>query len=69
LPPIDISAVAKSIAASFVMSLVIWRSRPGAPIELTFSVMLGATTYFVVLLLLRGFERNEFRFFRQMILG
>jgi len=69
LPPIDISAVAKSIAASFVMSLVIWRSRPGAPIELTFSVMLGATTYFVVLLFLKGFERNEVRFFKQMILG
>jgi O-antigen/teichoic acid export membrane protein len=69
LPSTDISAVAKSIAASFVMSLVIWRLRPGALIELAFSVMLGATTYFVVLLLLRGFERNEIRFFKQMIFG
>jgi len=69
LPPIDISVVAKSIVASVVMSLVIWRLRPGAPIELAFSVMLGATTYFVVLLFLKGFERNEVRFFKQMILG
>jgi O-antigen/teichoic acid export membrane protein len=69
LPPVDISAVAKSIAASFVMSLVIWRLRPGAPIELVFSIMLGATTYFVVLLLLRGFRESEIRFFKQMIFG
>jgi O-antigen/teichoic acid export membrane protein len=69
LPSTDILAVAKSIAASVAMSLVIWRLRPGAPIELAFSVMLGAITYFVVLLLLRGFERNEIRFFKQMILG
>jgi O-antigen/teichoic acid export membrane protein len=69
LPPTDISAVAKSIAASVVMSLVIWRLRPGAPIELAFSAMLGATTYFMVLLLSRAFERNEVRFFKQMILG
>lgn len=69
LPPTDISAVAKSTAASVVMSLVIWWLRPGAPIELVFSAMLGATTYFVVLFLLRGFERDEVRFFKQMILG
>lgn len=69
LPPTDISAVAKSITASVVMSLVIWRLRPGALIELVFSAVLGATTYFVVLLLLRAFERNEVRFFKQMIVG
>jgi hypothetical protein len=51
------------------MSLVIWRLRPGAPIELVFSIMLGATTYFVVLLLLRGFGKSEIRFFEQMIFG
>jgi O-antigen/teichoic acid export membrane protein len=69
LPPTDILAVAKSITASVVMSLVIWRLKPGAPIELAFSVMLGTTTYFVVLLLLRGFGKNEIRFFKQMIFG
>jgi O-antigen/teichoic acid export membrane protein len=69
LPPTDIPAVAKSIAASIVMSLVIWRLRPGAPIELAFSAMLGATTYFVVLLLLKSFEEKEVRFFKQLIVG
>ncbi|HID62294.1 MAG TPA: hypothetical protein EYP49_06085, partial [Anaerolineae bacterium] len=69
LPSTDISAVAKSIAASVVMSLVIWRLRPSASIELAFSVVLGVTTYLVVLLLLRAFERNEIRFFKRMITG
>jgi len=69
LLPIDVFAVAKSITASVVMSLVIWRLRPGAPIELAFSTVLGATIYFMVLFLLRGFEKNEVRFFKQMIVG
>ena len=66
LPSPDVSAVAKSIAASVLMSLVVWRLRPEAPIELAFSAMIGATVYFVVLLLLRVFERNEVRFFKHL---
>jgi O-antigen/teichoic acid export membrane protein len=61
--PIDLVFIVKSLAASFVMALVLLAWSPVAFMDVFFSIALCAALYFVVLFLLRGFDRTELDFF------
>ena len=61
---IDWRFVVKSLIASLAMSLVIWRIAPEGNVATIVAVVIGVVLYGVILLLLRGFSRGEFRFFR-----
>jgi len=55
--------VLKSVAASAVMSLLIWWVGPHSLFQLVGVIVLGFAVYFGVLFLLKGFSRGEIRFF------
>ncbi len=56
--------IAKSLIASLAMSLVIWWLGPEGSVATVVTVVIGVVVYGVILFLLRGFSRGEFRFFR-----
>lgn len=61
---VDWRFIAKSLIASAMMSLVVWWIAPEGNVATIIAVVIGVVVYGVVLLLLRGFGREEFRFFR-----
>ena len=65
--PIEWQFILKSLGASLVMSLVIWRLNPsGIPMTLL-TVAAGAIVYFTVLFLLQGFKKQEIEFFKSVL--
>jgi len=65
--PIDWLFIIKSLAASAVMSAAVWLMRPQSFIATFYTVIAGMAIYGVVLVLLRGFSRSEFRFFTGLL--
>lgn len=63
--PIDKMFVLKSIFASGVMSLIIARWTPVGLLQVVILVGVCAVVYFVVLLILGGFRKEEISFFRE----
>ena len=57
----------KSIAASLVMALIVWRLSPTGMVNILWVTAVGTAVYFVILFLMKGFSLNEIRFFRQLI--
>lgn len=55
--------IIKSVLSSIAMTLVIWAINPAGIAQLLLSIVVGATIYFAILLLLRGFSRSEIQFF------
>jgi O-antigen/teichoic acid export membrane protein len=55
--------IGKSIFASIVMSALIWLFNPKSLVFLIISIIGGALIYFIVLFLIRGFNKNEITFF------
>lgn len=66
---IDWAFIAKSVVASVLMSLVVWRLSPVGIVNIFMVAGLGAVVYFIVLFLGRGFSVNEVKFFQQFIQG
>lgn len=64
---IDGKFVLKSMMASLVMMLTISALKPDCMIELGGIITLGAMIYFAVLLILKGFNRDEVQVFRKAI--
>jgi O-antigen/teichoic acid export membrane protein len=65
--PIDWRFIIKSIIASVVMSAAVWPMRSSSLLGTFLTVIYGAAVYGVVLVLLRGFSRSEFRFFSGLL--
>jgi O-antigen/teichoic acid export membrane protein len=63
---IEWSFILKSIVASIIMSLVIWRVNPERGLDVIFVIIGGIIMYAVLLLLMKGFKREESRFFREL---
>jgi len=61
--------VLKSLISSLVMGLVVWRFDPSGIAPLILCVFSGAVIYFIILIVLKGFTRNEFAFFIDFIPG
>jgi O-antigen/teichoic acid export membrane protein len=64
---IDLGFISKSIFASIVMSLVIIQWNPVGVLNLLIMIGVCAVVYAVILLLLKGFTIDEFRFFKEII--
>jgi O-antigen/teichoic acid export membrane protein len=61
---VDWRFIAKSLLASAVMSLVIWRMAPQGTRDTILTAVAGCGAYAAALLLLRGITRKEIDFFR-----
>ncbi|MCK5430850.1 MAG: polysaccharide biosynthesis C-terminal domain-containing protein, partial [Anaerolineales bacterium] len=64
---IDWRFVIKSLAASIVMSLIIWGIAPQTNAQTILTVVAGVVVYAALLISLKGFSRAEFRFFRELL--
>ena len=61
---IDFKFIGKSIAASIPMAFVVWKLNPYGTVNILISIAIAAAIYFGVLILLRGFTRDEYGFLR-----
>ena len=66
---IDWQFIFKSLVASAIMSLAIWQMAPQGNSATIIAVVVGAAIYGVTLLLLKGFKKEEFRFFKELLQG
>lgn len=63
---IDWHFIIKSLIASAVMSLAIWKMSPQGTSATILTIVAGAAIYGAVLLLLKGFKKEEFKFFKEL---
>ena len=64
---LSLNFVAKSLAASMVMSLLLIMIRPEGTLESALSIASGALVYFAVLFFLKGFTISEIGFVRKLL--
>jgi O-antigen/teichoic acid export membrane protein len=64
---LSLNFVAKSLAASMVMSFLLIMLRPEGTLELALSIVSGALVYFAVLFFLKGFTISEIGFVRKLL--
>lgn len=64
---VNLAFILKSILASAIMSLVIWRLNPVGVKSVLLVIALGALLYFLALFLVKGFSKSEVRFFKQLV--
>lgn len=63
---IDFKFISKCIIASITMAFVIWELNPYGAVNILISIGIGTGVYFGVLVLLRGFTKEEYGFFREL---
>jgi O-antigen/teichoic acid export membrane protein len=63
---LDFKFVGKSVIASIPMTVAVWKLNPYGAVHILISIGIAAAIYFGVLILLRGFTREEFRFLRRL---
>ncbi len=63
---LSINFLAKSLAASLVMSFILFISSPQGSKGIILSIAIGAVIYFIVLFLLKGFTRDEINFLKSL---
>lgn len=56
---INLLFITKCFAASIIMSLVIWLLKPESILIVAISIIAGIFTYFVTLIIIKGFSRSE----------
>lgn len=65
--PVDWRFIAKSLAASIVMSAVVWALHPDSISEVVMAIAVGVTIYFGLLFAMRAFSHGEIDFFRRLV--
>jgi O-antigen/teichoic acid export membrane protein len=63
---IDWRFIIKSLVASAIMSSAIWLMHPQSNLATIITVVAGVAVYVIALLLLKGFNKEEFKFFREL---
>jgi len=63
---IDWLFIIKSLIASVIMSLAVWKISPEGTLTTVLTVMAGIVIYLAVLILLRVFRKEEFEFFKKL---
>ncbi len=63
---IDWQFIIKSLIASAIMSLVVWLMPPQSNIATIITVIVGVAVYGAAIFLLRGFTKEEFKFFKEL---
>jgi O-antigen/teichoic acid export membrane protein len=66
---LSIIFIIKSFLSSAVMALFIWIIRPESLIMLAVSIVTGTILYFLALIVIKGFTKDELRFFRAFIIN
>ena len=61
---IDLKFISKSIIASIPMAFVVWKLNPYGAVSILFAVGIATAVYFGVLVLLRGFTKDEYEFLK-----
>ena len=64
---IDWHFILKSLIASAIMSLAVWKMAPQGNLDTILTVAAGVAIYGVAIFLLKGFEGEEIRFFRGLL--
>jgi len=59
---VDFKFILKSLISSSIMAFVVWKLNPIGAVDIVISIGVGAMVYFGVLVLLRGFTKDEYRF-------
>lgn len=63
----DLPFILKSILASIIMSLVIILMNPEGIINVLVVILISLVVYMVLILLMKGIEKNEIKYFKMMI--
>jgi O-antigen/teichoic acid export membrane protein len=58
--------ILKSIFSSMIMSLIIINLNPAGIMELLMAITIGIIVYVTILLTLKGFQKEEFKFFEKL---
>jgi O-antigen/teichoic acid export membrane protein len=58
--------IIKSVVASAVMALGIWLFKPLGVVEVIIAILLGIIVYFAILLVLKGFTKNELSMVKEL---
>lgn len=66
---IDLEFISKSIIASIPMVFVVWMLNPCGVINIVITIGIAAGIYFGVLIMLRGFTKEEYVFLRDIVRG
>jgi O-antigen/teichoic acid export membrane protein len=64
---IDFKFIMKSITASIIMAFVVWNLNPYGAVNILIAVGIATGVYVGVLVLLRGFTRQEYEFLKSML--
>ena len=64
---IDFKFIMKSVTASVIMAFVVWELNPCGLVNILISIGIAAGVYFGVLILLRGFTSDEYRFLKDIV--
>lgn len=66
---IDWKFIAKSLISSAIMALLVWKLSPVGAVNIVIAVVAGAAAYRGVLILLKGFKKEEYTFFKDLMKG
>ena len=64
---IDFKFIMKSVISSVVMAFVVWKLNPIGAVTILISIGIATGVYFVVLIVLRGFTKEEYGFLRDIV--
>jgi O-antigen/teichoic acid export membrane protein len=66
---IGLTFIIKSIVAAVIMALILWQLNPIGTLNVLISIGVGAVIYFIILILLKGIEREELGFIKSLMVG
>jgi O-antigen/teichoic acid export membrane protein len=66
---IGLTFIIKSIVAAVIMALILWQLNPIGTLNVLISIGVGAVIYFIILILLKGIEREEVGFIKSLMGG
>jgi O-antigen/teichoic acid export membrane protein len=64
---VDFKFIGKSVVASIPMAFAVWKLNPHGAVNILISIAIATAIYFGILILLKGFTRDEFRFLRGLL--
>lgn len=64
---IDFKFILKSIISSLIMAFVVWNLNPIGAVNILIAILIAAVIYFGVLILLRGFTKEEYKFLKDIV--
>ena len=64
---VDFNFIIKGIISSVIMAFVVWKFNPIGAVDILISIGIAVGVYFGVMVLLRGFTKSEYEFFRNIV--